>query len=86
MDLFGRKKDHSVSIGIVSSAIGAAVGAVTTMLLMDPKNRKAVSSFVNHMLETTTKKGEEVIDMTTKTLEKNAKRKSRNTDSPDETA
>lgn len=80
MDLFGRKKDHSVTVGIVSSAIGAAVGAVTTMLLMDPKNRKAVSSFVNHMLETTTKKGEEVIDMTTKAVEKTSNRRSRSSD------
>ena len=77
MFMFERKKDNTLTVSIVSSAIGATVGALATMFLIDPKNRKAVSSFVNHMLESTTQKGEEVIDMTSKALEKTNNRRTR---------
>lgn len=81
MFMFERKKDNTLSVSIISSAIGATVGALATMFLIDPKNRKAVGSFVSHMLDTTSQKGEEVIDMTSKALEKTTgKRAARSTD------
>jgi hypothetical protein len=75
---FERKRDNTLTVSIVSSAIGATVGALATIFLIDPKNRKAVSAFVSHALDSTSKKGEEVIDMTSKAIEKNVRKNGRN--------